>query len=316
MRSTGEGSVRVSGIVHTRNSADTLERALSTLRWVDELLVVDMASDDGTVAIAERLADRVLRAPIVARVDDVRNEFLARAAHEWIFVLDSDEYLASDAANQVAALVRAHGGDVDAFGIPRFNFLAGQIMRGSGWYPDHQVRLFRRGTVRWPRAHHRAPDVLTGAHRLLRLSPPECLHIHHLGYRDLRHFIRTQVDCALDGRYDADPGRFDFADYVAAAHDHLALRRDVECDGDLSHALALLMAWDAIVRGLVHWDSLDPRPDLGLLVALPAAAARGVALRAPARDRLAPVRPAARLVRRLLRRARHALDERVGRRRT
>ena len=308
--------MRVSGIVHTRNSADTVERALATLRWVDELLVVDMASDDGTLAVAERLADRVLHAPVVARVDDVRNQFLAGATHEWIFVLDSDEYLAADAAEQVAALVRTHGNRVDAFAIPRFNYIAGQVMRGNGWYPDHQVRLFRRGMVRWRDGHHLPPEVLTGPDRLLHLSPPECLHIHHLNYRDLRHFVRKQVDYALNGLYDPDPRRFDFADYVAAAHERLALYQDTARDGDLSHALALLLAWDAIVRGLLHWDSLDPRPDLGALVALPTGAARGSAPRAGMRERLAPVMPAARLVRRFIRAGRSAIGGLVGRRRT
>lgn len=308
--------MRVSGIVHTRNSVDTVERALATLRWVDELLVVDMASDDGTLAVAARLADRVLHAPVAARVDDVRNQFLAGATHEWIFVLDSDEYLAADAAEQVAALVRTHGSRVDAFAIPRFNYIAGQVMRGSGWYPDHQVRLFRRGMVRWRDGHHLPPEVLTGPHRLLHLSPPECLHLHHLNYRDLRHFVRKQVDYALNGLYDPDPRRFDFADYVAAAHERLALCHDTARDGDLSHALALLLAWDAIVRGLLHWDSLDPRPDLGALVALPTGAARGPAPRAGMREKLAPVMPAGRLVRRFLRAGRRAIGGLVGRRRT
>lgn len=253
----------ITGIVHTRNSAATLDRALASFRWVDELIVVDMESTDDTRRIAERYADCVLDVPFHHRVDGVRNDFLGLPRHDWVFVLDSDEYLAADAADASAALLREEGDRFDAFAIPRFNYIAGQVMRGSGWYPDHQIRLFRKGTVRWADSHHEAQTLLTGKHRQLTLTPPGCLHIHHQNYTDLRHFIRKQVDYALTDSYAGELSAFDFNEYVAAAHEQLALRSDRERDGDLSQALALLMAWNSIVRGLVHWDSLSPRPPLG-----------------------------------------------------
>ena len=74
--------------------------------------------------------------------------------------------------------------------------------------------------------------------------------------------------------YSKDINKFDFADYVAAAYEQLAVREDRKIDGDLSHALSLLMAWDSVVRGLIHWDSLKPRPSLGTASALPLAADR------------------------------------------
>lgn len=271
----GEGRrVRFSGVVHTRDSAATVEAALRSLAWVDELVVVDMESRDATREIAARYPCRVRTAAVVPRVDAIRNEHLDDLAGDWIFVLDADESLADDAEEEIRALVAEHGERYDAFAIPRFDSIAGQTMRGSGWYPDHQVRLFRKGTVRWRDAVHALPDVVTGRHRLLELVPPDCLHIHHRNYESLRHFVRKQVEYALDDRYDARPGSFEFADYVARAYEALALRAEPEVDGDLSHALALLLAWDQIVRGLVHWDSLQPRPPLGSLAALPIATER------------------------------------------
>jgi hypothetical protein len=264
----------ITGLVHTRDSAKTLERALVSLRWVDELIVVDMESRDDTLAIARRLADRVVGVPVAPRVDGVRNAQLELAAHEWIFVLDSDEYLAADASVLARGLVRAHGDRFDAFAIPRFNYIAGQLMRGSGWYPDHQVRLFRKGTVRWADRHHQPPTVLTGKSRQLTLTPPACLHLHHLNYTDLREFIRKQVEYALADQVPADPAAFDFRAYLAAARAQLAARADRDRDGDLSSALALLMAWHEVVRGLAHWDTLTPRPPLPPVVVLPDAPAR------------------------------------------
>jgi hypothetical protein len=101
------------------------------------------------------------------------------------------------------------------------------------------------------------------------LEPPGCLHLHHENYADLAHFVRKQLAYAVDDRYDDDPSRFRFEDYLERAYRELAVRRDPERDGDLSRALSLLMAWDAVVRGLLHWDRLRPRPPLPDAVALP-----------------------------------------------
>lgn len=266
--------VPISAIVHTRDSERTVEQTLKSVAFADEIVVVDMESTDGTVAIARTLATAVHSVAPVPRVDSIRNEWIQRLRHEWILVVDSDECLAEDAAEEVQRVIARHGERYDAVALPRFDRVAGQILRGSGWYPDHQIRLFRKGTVRWGDTIHRLPEVVTGPHRLLELEPPDCVHLHHRNYEDLRHFVAKQLEYALRDRPPADPEGFDFTDYVARAYERLALRGDAERDGDLSHALALLLAWDQIVRGLLHWDSLDPRPPLDLLGALPIATER------------------------------------------
>ncbi len=265
----------ISCIVHTRDAEATLDRALASVAWADELIVVDMASRDRTREIAARYASRILEAPPVPRVDGVRSRFLEEATHPWIFVLDADERLADDGEENVRALIAEAGDAIDAYAIPRFNAIAGQTMRGSGWYPDAQVRLFRKGTVRWTDSIHVGPEVLTGRERRRVLRPPGCLHIHHANYEDLAHFLRKQLDYALADRYDDDPERFRFDDYLARAWEELARRREPELDGDLSRALSLAMAWDAVVRGLIHWDRLRPRPALPDAVALPPLTRRG-----------------------------------------
>lgn len=273
-------------IVHTRDSERTLERALASVAWVEELIVVDMASRDRTREIAAKYASRLLDAPVVPRVDGIRNRYLEEAAHPWILVLDSDERLADDGEQSVRALVREAGAEIDAFAIPRYNRIAGQILRGSGWYPDHQLRLFRKGTVQWTDGTHVAPRLTTGRERRRVLEPPGCLHLHHENYADLSHFARKQLAYAIDDRYDDDPARFRFEDYLERAYRELAARRDPEEDGDLSRALSLLMAWDAVVRGVLHWDSLDPRPPLPDAIALPPAARAHRAWRHDLRDLL------------------------------
>lgn len=264
----------ITGIVHTHNRTDVLDRTLGSLRWVDELIVADMQSDDETLGIARRHDARIVTMDSSPRVDGVRNRVIEVATQPWVLVLDSDEWLADDAEPGIIELLAKHGDRFDAFSLPRYNYVGDQRMLGTPWYPDNQIRLFRRGTVRWPDAVHQPPDVTTGWSRLKELRPPGCLHIHHRNYRDLRDFVCRQLEYALNDRYDDDPARFDFGAYAARAHENLALRRSPEEDGDLSEALAMIMAWDSVIRGLIHWEALDRKPPLEAVQCLPVASAR------------------------------------------
>jgi glycosyltransferase involved in cell wall biosynthesis len=265
---------KVSAMVYTLDSERTLEKTLQSLTWVDELIVVDMGSTDLTLEIAARYAANIRMIPKAPRIDGVRNAALDFASHPWVLVVDSDEYLAEDAGEVLREYIHKYGARYDAFALPRFNTIAGQIMRGSLWYPDHQIRLFKKGTVQWSDTTHRLPVVTTGSHRLHYLKPPHCPHLHHRNYENLRHFIRKQLDYALTDNFDSDPEGFDFSAYVARAYENLAVRCDPDRDGDLSHALSLIMAWDEIVRGLIHWDLLERGPILGYLKALPVASCK------------------------------------------
>ena len=264
----------LSCIVHTRDSEKTLERALKSVSWVDELIVVDMQSSDSTLEIAAKYDATILHTEIAPRIDGVRNDFLGQATQPWTLVLDSDEYLAEDAPENVQTILTEHGSDYDAFAIPRYNYLDGVPLMGAGRYPDYQTRLFRSGMVRWQDSNHNPPQVISGPARLMRLTPPGCLHIHHPNYQNLQEFIAKQVEYALNDTYPADPHDFQFSDYIARAHEQLAMRSEPEKDGDISHALAVVMAWDSVIRGLIHWDQLEPKPALAYLDALPAGAAK------------------------------------------
>lgn len=261
----------VTVITHARDAAAGLAKLLPTVQWAAERIVVDMQSGDDTADVARAFGARVVSVEPHPRVDGIRNRFLGEAATEWIFVLDADEYLAHDAPELVARLIEEHGSACDAFAIPRLNRIGEHVMRGSGWYPDHQIRLFRRHCVCWADDTHQAPRVLSGASRLRVLVPPDCLHIHHDNYPNVRAFLERQLRYALQDRYDPDPAAFHIESYVARAYAEFARRHDPANDGDLSRALATAMAWDQLVRGLIHWDQLDPKPSLENLFALPVA---------------------------------------------
>jgi glycosyltransferase involved in cell wall biosynthesis len=256
--------VNISLIVHSKNAEKLLPALIASTEWIDDRMLVDMQSSDQSVALAERHCFRIETVENHPRVDGVRNKFIDKAKYEWVLVLDSDEFLPDDAEYLIPKLLEKYKDQIDAFAIPRFNFIAGTIMKATGWYPDHQIRLFKKGVVSWSDYNH-VPPAVKDPGKLLFLQPP-CLHIHHYNYDNITDVITRQLHYAINQNYDFD---FNFMEYVQKSYQNLATRNSPEHDGQLSTVLSVIMAWDAIIQGLIHWDRLDPKPDINALLAAP-----------------------------------------------
>lgn len=260
----------ISVLIHTRDSADGLRRLLPTVAWSDDVVVIDMSSEDATAAVAKAAGARVVSIAPRPWADALRNDHLAEARHPWTLVMDSDEYLAADAGDLLAGYVAAADPGIDAFALPRFNEVAGRVLRGPRWYPDEQVRLFRSDAVRWESGHHRNPVARSGSLRV-RIAPgPDPVHIHHASYASVREFVDKQLRYALTDDY--PDGDFDPSAYLERVYGILAAD-DGQHDGDLGRALAVALAWDQVVRGLLHWESCRPQPDLPPFYAWPSVTA-------------------------------------------
>jgi len=134
----------VSAILITKNAAATLERCLVSVKWVDEIVVVDSGSSDDTLDICRSFDARVHRTEDWPGYGPQKNRALERAQCEWVLSIDADEWLTAEAREDIERAMRAPG-DYSAYALPRCSSFCGRYMRHSGWWPDHVVRLFRRG---------------------------------------------------------------------------------------------------------------------------------------------------------------------------
>jgi glycosyltransferase involved in cell wall biosynthesis len=138
------------GIVLTLNEEGHLPDCLRSLRLVtDEVIVLDSGSTDRTLDIAEAAGATIHH----RRFDDYasqRNAALALVPpdRDWVLFLDADERLTDAGADEVRERLAATP-DAAAFWFPRRNVFWGKELRGGGWWPDEQARLFRRGRVRY-----------------------------------------------------------------------------------------------------------------------------------------------------------------------
>lgn len=134
----------VSGFVITYNEEDNIGDCLDTLRWVDELVVVDSGSEDRTVEIARQKADRVIHQDFLGYTAQTRFA-LEQTSHPWVMWLDADERLTPEARGEIEEFLDdpASEGHV-GLAFPRRTRFLGRWVTHSGWYPKRKLRFFRR----------------------------------------------------------------------------------------------------------------------------------------------------------------------------
>lgn len=249
-------------LVFTKDNIERLDPLIVTTAWIENRIAVDMCSKDGT---AEKLQEAGFVVHSIERetfVDELRNRYLSLAKTPWTLILDSDEYLAHDANEQIQELLEKAGDDLAGFSIPRHNYFLNKKLTGSGWYPDHQLRLFRTNQIVYSAGHHKPPRPKDESLTIEVCKTPSCLHIHHNNYSNVEEFLRRQLHYALTDVYSKDAQSFDFDDYMLRAIDQFNLRYEGKTDGDISYVTGLVMYWDQIVRGLIHWEKTGYRGHL------------------------------------------------------
>ncbi|KAB2922789.1 MAG: glycosyltransferase family 2 protein [Bacteroidetes bacterium] len=128
--------------VITKNEEANIARCLESVRWADELVVVDSGSTDRTAELARSFGARV----IVREWEGFskQKEFALRSAsHGWVLSLDADEEVTPELREELLGII-ARPDALNGYEIPRKSFFLGTWMRHGGWYPGYQLRLLRK----------------------------------------------------------------------------------------------------------------------------------------------------------------------------
>jgi glycosyltransferase involved in cell wall biosynthesis len=169
--------------VITRNEAAHVAAALESVRWADELLVVDAESTDDTAAIARRFTDRVIVRPWPGFVAQ-KNFAAAQASHDWILSLDADERVSPELGAEIRERLRVEPAEA-GYQVPRATFHFGRWIRSTDWYPDYQLRVYDRRRGRWVGRHVHESVRTDGPVRRLKGE------LQHFAYRNLSHHLET-----------------------------------------------------------------------------------------------------------------------------
>jgi glycosyltransferase involved in cell wall biosynthesis len=140
----------ISVVILTLNEADNLPRCLDSVRWCDEILVVDSGSTDDTVAIATASGARVLTRAFDTFANQ-RNYAMESGMlrHPWVLHLDADEVVTAELRDELQALASSRDTRFPIYRVPSKLLFMGRWLRYSGMYPAYQVRFGQRERLRF-----------------------------------------------------------------------------------------------------------------------------------------------------------------------
>lgn len=138
---------KISAIVITYNEKKNIKRCLSSIDWVDEIVVVDSESTDDTKKIASEFTQRTF---------DIKWEGFGKAkafakkkaTHQWILSVDADEEITQDLKDEIQKITKSED-SLDGYYIPRKSNFLGKWIKHGGWYPDYVLRLFRKDKAKF-----------------------------------------------------------------------------------------------------------------------------------------------------------------------
>lgn len=141
--------VPVSVIVPIKNEAEILARCLKSVQWAGEIFVVDSQSSDDSAKIAEAHGAKVVQFHFGGTWPKKKNWALENIPFQngWVFILDADEVLPPEAADEIAQAI-VDPGEIAGYWINRRFFFLGRWLRHA-YYPNWNLRLFRHALGRY-----------------------------------------------------------------------------------------------------------------------------------------------------------------------
>lgn len=152
--------VKISVVINTLNEEKNLPDVLSSVKnFADEVVVVDARSSDKTVEIAkEKGANVYIYKEPIRYVEPARNFAISKAKGKWILILDADERLPKKLAIKLTRIVSKPAADY--YRLPRKNIIFGKWIKHSRWWPDYNIRFFKKGFVSWGKIIHSVPTTV------------------------------------------------------------------------------------------------------------------------------------------------------------
>jgi (heptosyl)LPS beta-1,4-glucosyltransferase len=201
---------KLSVTIITLNEEKNIARCLESIKWADEIIVLDTNSTDRTVEICRKFTDQVFFEDWHG-YGKQKNLCAERASHNWVLNIDSDEEISLEGAEEIKAVLRI-GPKYPVYRFPRKNFFAQRWVRYGGWYPDRISRLYDKTQVSFleSQVHEKLiPDENAGC-----LQNP----IRHYSYSGMEDYIDRQ------NRYSTLYAREKVNAGFHASWTHLALR--------------------------------------------------------------------------------------------
>ncbi|HEY5601133.1 MAG TPA: glycosyltransferase family 2 protein [Patescibacteria group bacterium] len=178
----------ISIVVLAKNEQNLLTACLESVGWADEIIVIDDNSTDKTVEIAKKYTKNVFTHKR-SSFSESRNFGLSKTKGEWILYIDADERVTANLKDEILSIVKGQM-SYAAFAISRKNILLGKWQKHQGWWPDYQIRLFKKDNFKgWVGDLHEQPNY---EGKLKHLKNP----LIHLTHRDVLSMMQKTIEWA------------------------------------------------------------------------------------------------------------------------
>jgi len=134
-------AIKLSVIVITKNEATHIAQCLESVKWADEIIVLDSGSSDETVEICKNFTPHVFETDWQG-FGIQKQRALNKATGDWVLSVDADEIITPELRAEIEHAISRN--QHDAFLLPRLSSYCGKFIKHGGWYPDYILRLFRR----------------------------------------------------------------------------------------------------------------------------------------------------------------------------
>lgn len=172
----------ISVAIITHNEEKNIKDALESVKWADEIAVVDSFSTDRTKDICLEYTDKVFSFEWTG-FSEQKNKAVSLTTHPWVLVLDADERITEGLKKEMIEVIN-NKDSFDGYYLPRRNYFAGRWIKHGGWWPDYTVRLFKREKGYFePREVHEAIKI-NGTTGYLK-NPLE-----HYTYKDVDDYLK------------------------------------------------------------------------------------------------------------------------------
>jgi glycosyltransferase involved in cell wall biosynthesis len=174
----------ISACIITYNEEKNIRECLESLKWVEEIIVVDSLSGDSTVTICQEFTDSVIQKAWEGHVKQ-KNFAITQANNDWVFCLDADERVTHELRQEIERCLPEEANRVDGYFCSRHSYYLGRWINHGGWYPDYKLRLFKKSRGKWGGKDPHDRVILEGKTKHLQAE------IHHFVYRNLSHQLQT-----------------------------------------------------------------------------------------------------------------------------
>jgi len=251
---------KISVVISAFNEEKNIKDCLESVKWADEIILVDNYSTDKTVQIARKYTRKIYKRPNLVMLNKNKNFGFEKATGDWILNLDADERVSEELKKEILAHL-AVGSPLPespflpvGYEIPRKNIIFGKWIEYGLWWPDYQLRLFQKNKGRFVCQHVHEKIQVKGKTVKLKSA------LIHYNYQTVSQFIqkmdRIYTENEVESLERAGKKIAWFDSIRMPARDFLSVffAREGYKDGLHGLVLALLQSFYALVVFAKVWE--------------------------------------------------------------